>query len=39
KESFAGFRGSWKEAMLYGIMLFLILTNSGPPQGFIYFQF
>jgi alginate O-acetyltransferase complex protein AlgI len=39
KESFAGFRGSWKEAMLYGVMLFLILTNSGPPQGFIYFQF
>lgn len=39
KESFAQFRGSWQEAMLYGVMLFLILTNSGPPQGFIYFQF
>ena len=39
KESFASFRGSWKESLLYGVMVFLILTNSGPPQGFIYFQF
>jgi len=39
KASFASFRHSWKEAMLYGVMLFLIITNSGPPQGFIYFQF
>lgn len=37
--SFERFRGSWKESFLYGVMLFLILTNSGPPQGFIYFQF
>lgn len=39
KESFARFRGSFAEAMAYGVLLFLILTNSGPPQGFIYFQF
>lgn len=39
KESFSRFRGSWKETMVYGVMLFLLLTNSGPPQGFIYFQF
>lgn len=39
KESFSRFRGSWPEAMAYGLMLFLLLTNSGPPQGFIYFQF
>ena len=39
KESFARFRGSWSEAMAFGVLLFLILTNSGPPQGFIYFQF
>jgi alginate O-acetyltransferase complex protein AlgI len=39
KESFDRFHGSWKEAMLYGVMLFLLLTNAGPPQGFIYFQF
>jgi alginate O-acetyltransferase complex protein AlgI len=38
-QSFDRFRGSWGEAVLYGMMLFLILTNSGPPQGFIYFQF
>lgn len=38
-ESFARFRGSWAEAVIYGVLLFLILTNSGPPQGFIYFQF
>jgi alginate O-acetyltransferase complex protein AlgI len=37
--SFARFRGSFVEAMVYGVLLFLILTNSGPPQGFIYFQF
>lgn len=39
KDSFASFRGSWAEATLYGVMLFLLLTNAGPPQGFIYFQF
>jgi alginate O-acetyltransferase complex protein AlgI len=39
KETFARFRGSFSEAVIYGVLLFLILTNSGPPQGFIYFQF
>jgi len=38
-ESFSRFTGSWAEASVYGIMLFLIVTNSGAPQGFIYFQF
>lgn len=38
-DSFARFRGSWQESILYGCLLFLLLTNSGPPQGFIYFQF
>ena len=38
-DSFSRFRGSWWEAFAYGIMLFLIATNSGAPQGFIYFQF
>ncbi len=37
--SFDRFRGSLSESFVYGIMLFLILTNAGPPQGFIYFQF
>lgn len=27
------------EALVYGIMLFLIFTNSGTPGAFIYFQF
>jgi len=27
------------EAFVHGIMIFLILTNPGAPQGFIYFQF
>jgi alginate O-acetyltransferase complex protein AlgI len=27
------------EAVVHGIMIFLILTNPGAPQGFIYFQF
>jgi len=27
------------EPILHGVMLFLILTNPGAPQGFIYFQF
>jgi alginate O-acetyltransferase complex protein AlgI len=36
---FERFRNSGWEAMGYGVMLFLILTNSGAPQGFIYFQF
>ncbi len=39
KDTFSQFRGSWREAVLYGVMLFLLLTNAGPPQGFIYFQF
>jgi alginate O-acetyltransferase complex protein AlgI len=38
-DSFSCFRGSLMESMLYGCMLFLLLTNAGPPQGFIYFQF
>ncbi len=25
--------------LLYGLMLFLILTNSGSPNAFVYFQF
>lgn len=36
---FSRFRGSWTEGVCYGLMLFLIVTNSGAPQGFIYFQF
>lgn len=27
------------EAVVHGIMVFLVLTNPGAPQGFIYFQF
>lgn len=27
------------EPLAHGLMLFLILTNPGPPAGFIYFQF
>ncbi len=27
------------EAILHGILIFLILTNPGAPRGFIYFQF
>jgi alginate O-acetyltransferase complex protein AlgI len=27
------------EAVLHGAMVFLVLTNPGAPQGFIYFQF
>ena len=27
------------EGSVYGFLLFLIVTNSGAPQGFIYFQF
>jgi len=37
--TFSPFRGSWPEAIADGVMLFLIATNSGAPQGFIYFQF
>ena len=33
------FRGSVLEGVAYGLMLFLVITNPGPPQGFIYFQF
>lgn len=32
-------RGGWLEAAAYALMLFLIITNAGSPQGFIYFQF
>ncbi len=31
--------GSPIEAVVQGIMLFLIITNPGAPRGFIYFQF
>ncbi len=27
------------EAMVHGVMVFLVITNPGAPQGFIYFQF
>lgn len=27
------------EALIHGLMIFLILTNPGAPRGFIYFQF
>ena len=27
------------EALVHGVMIFLVLTNPGAPQGFIYFQF
>ena len=27
------------EGIIHGVMIFLILTNPGAPQGFIYFQF
>jgi len=27
------------EALLHGVLIFLILTNPGAPRGFIYFQF
>jgi alginate O-acetyltransferase complex protein AlgI len=27
------------EGILHGVMAFLIITNSGAPRGFIYFQF
>lgn len=35
------FRGtlSFQGACVYGFMLFMILTNSGPQCGFVYFQF
>ncbi len=35
----AKLEGSSLEPVLHGIMLFLIVTNPGAPQGFIYFQF
>jgi alginate O-acetyltransferase complex protein AlgI len=38
-DGFNRFRGSLWESLAYGVMLFLLLTNSGAPQGFIYFQF
>lgn len=28
-----------REYLVYGLLIFLILTNSGPPATFIYFQF
>lgn len=30
---------SYKGSLVYGFMLFMILTNSGPQCGFVYFQF
>ncbi len=38
---YAPFRGrmSIGAAMVYGFMIFMILTNSGPQCGFVYFQF
>jgi alginate O-acetyltransferase complex protein AlgI len=38
-ESMERFKGSFLEGLALGIMVFLLLTNSGGPQGFIYFQF
>lgn len=34
-------RGSWSigGALVYGFMIFMIITNSGPQAGFVYFQF
>jgi len=28
-----------QEYLIYGAMIFLIITNSGTPGSFIYFQF
>jgi alginate O-acetyltransferase complex protein AlgI len=39
KEWLTRFKTSGLEAVALGVMLFLTLTNSGAPQGFIYFQF
>ena len=33
------YQNSTTEGLIYGVLLFLIVTNSGAPQGFIYFQF
>lgn len=35
------YRGSlsYMGALVYGFMLFMILTNAGPQSGFVYFQF
>lgn len=30
---------SWRGSLAYGFMIFMILTNSGPQCGFVYFQF
>ena len=32
-------RYQYTEAVVYGSMLFLIITNSGSPSAFVYFQF
>ncbi len=32
-------RFSRAEAVLYGLMIFMIITNAGPQSGFVYFQF
>ena len=32
-------KSSYLEGALHALMLYLIATNSGAPQGFIYFQF
>ncbi len=38
---YAPFRGrmSIRSGIVYGFMIFMILTNSGPQCGFVYFQF
>ncbi len=32
-------KGGMLEGIIYGVMLYMVLTNFGPPQEFIYFQF
>ena len=35
----ARWHGGVLEGALYGLMIFMIFNNSGPAEGFIYFQF
>jgi alginate O-acetyltransferase complex protein AlgI len=39
KDCFKAFAHQYVQAGIYGGMLFLILTNSGSPGAFVYFQF
>ncbi len=39
RDHLPAFRRIYLEAPLFGLMLFFILTNSGEPQSFVYFQF